>query len=514
MSAPSPLPNSLPKLPFGLKFAYGVGQTAEGLKNGALGMFLIFYYNQVLGLPGTLAGLAVGIALLIDALVDPLVGSASDHWRSRHGRRHPFIFGSILPLALLFYLLFAPPVTGDGPLFAWLLAFAVLARTAMSFYQVPFLALGAELTNDFLERSSVVGFRMTFAMLGTLLAMFVGFQVYFVPSEGYANGQLNPAAYPPFAATLSVLMAATIFYSAWVTRRMIPLLPVATPGAPVGPFRFLVRVLVDLWAVLRSGSFRWLFVGVLTVFVMIGTQTALDLYMYTYFWELQRSEILALAAAYPFGLMLGAMLAPRLHFMRGKRWALLFGTVWWAGLQVLPVSLRLFDLFPENGSALLVPILVVLRAIQAAGAVQANVSFGSMIADCIDEHELNTGQRDAGIFFAASSFAGQAATGLGGLIAGLALDLIAWPTGASIRTAADVPPEALTSLGVLYGPVIGCCSILTYWCYSHYRLTRERHAEILAALARRRQAEESFVTEPAPASPDAPRLATRVPDPG
>lgn len=475
-------------LPTRLKLTYGVGQAAEGLKNGALGMFLIFYYNQVLGLSGALAGLAIGIALAVDAIVDPLMGSLSDHWRSRLGRRHPFIFTAILPLSLCFYLLFAPPVRGDGPLFAWLVSLGVITRVAMSLYNVPYLALGAELSNDFHERSSVVGYRMSFGMLGQLTAMFVGFQIYFGESAGFPNGQLNAAAYPPFAATLAVLMAIAVFTAAWGTRGLIPSLPGATDTARIGPLRFVVRMLADLWAAVREGSFRWLFVGVLTVFVMIGTQGALDLYMYTYFWELGRHEILLLAASYPLGLMFGAMLAPRLHFARGKRWALLFGTWWWAALQVLPTSLRLLGWFPDDDSALLVPLLVAIRAVQAAGAVQANVAFGSMIADVIDEHELNTGRRNAGIFFAASSFSGQAATGLGGLLAGLSLDLIQWPTGAAIRTAADVPADALVKLGLVYGPIIGCCSILTYWCYSHYRLTRERHEEILAALATRRRA--------------------------
>ena len=55
-----------PTLTFNTKFAYGIGQLAEGLKNSALGTFVLFYYNQVLGLPGTLAGLALAIALVFD----------------------------------------------------------------------------------------------------------------------------------------------------------------------------------------------------------------------------------------------------------------------------------------------------------------------------------------------------------------------------------------------------------------------------------------------------------------
>lgn len=97
------------QLSFNTKFAYGIGQLAEGLKNSALSTFVLFYYNQVLGLPGTLAGLALAIALIFDAFTDPLAGSLSDNWHSTMGRRHPFMYASALPLGICFYLLFAPP---------------------------------------------------------------------------------------------------------------------------------------------------------------------------------------------------------------------------------------------------------------------------------------------------------------------------------------------------------------------------------------------------------------------
>lgn len=96
------------QLTLNTKFAYGFGQLAEGLKNSALGTFVLFYYNQVLGLPGTLAGLALAIALVFDAFTDPLAGSISDNWRGRYGRRHPFMYASAVPLAIAFYLLFSP----------------------------------------------------------------------------------------------------------------------------------------------------------------------------------------------------------------------------------------------------------------------------------------------------------------------------------------------------------------------------------------------------------------------
>ena len=81
--------------------SYGIGQAAEGFKNQAFNIFLLFYYQQVVGIPGTLAGLALGIALFFDAISDPAAGVISDRFRSRWGRRHPFMFISAIFAAMV-----------------------------------------------------------------------------------------------------------------------------------------------------------------------------------------------------------------------------------------------------------------------------------------------------------------------------------------------------------------------------------------------------------------------------
>ena len=92
-----------------VRLTYGAGQLPEGVKTAAFGFFLLFYYNQVLGLPGTLSGAALMIALLFDAVTDPLAGSLSDATRSRYGRRHPWMVAAALPLGLATFALFSPP---------------------------------------------------------------------------------------------------------------------------------------------------------------------------------------------------------------------------------------------------------------------------------------------------------------------------------------------------------------------------------------------------------------------
>ena len=103
------------------KITYGFGQLAEGVKNTAFGTFLLLYYNQVLGLSGTLAGVAIFIALCFDAVTDPIAGSISDNFKSKWGRRHPFMYASAIPLAVAFYFLFAPPADlSSFALFIWM----------------------------------------------------------------------------------------------------------------------------------------------------------------------------------------------------------------------------------------------------------------------------------------------------------------------------------------------------------------------------------------------------------
>ena len=482
-------------LSFGTKFAFGVGQMAEGIKNTAFGTFLLIYYNQVLGLPGSLAGLAIMIALCFDAITDPLAGSLSDNLRSRWGRRHPFMYASAVPLGLFFVGLFVPPAgLGDWGLFAWLTVFAVLTRGAMTLYHVPHLALGAELTEDYEERTSIVSFRQVFGVLGNLATVVFGFLVFFADQDG-VKGNLIASAYPPFALTFAVLMCVTILWSGWGTHHMIPRLSVpAAPPHRLSTTELLVRVFTDLAAAVTNHSFRWLFSGVIIVFVMVGVQSALNLYMANYFWEFSSTQLLWVSLAPPLGMLIGAPFTRLINRRFDKKPSLVLGTAWYAVFQLSPPILRLLGLFPENDDPMLAPLITVMYVIGGAGVVQALVTAGSMMADIADEHELGSGRRQEGIFFGALSFSGKAASGVGNLIGGIALDLIAFPDAA---VPGAVPDAVLTRLGLAYGPVVMGFAVVAVWCYTHYRLTRVRHEEILAALKARRAGGEQLAASSA-----------------
>jgi Na+/melibiose symporter-like transporter len=470
-------------VPLGTKLAYATGRAAESIKGRAFDTFLFFYYVQVLGLSGSRSGLALGIAMVFDAITDPVAGWISDGWRSRWGRRHPFMLAAPIPLAVCFYLLFVPPAhLSQWQLFAWLTTFAVLTRAAMTLFHVPHLALGAELSSDYIERTQIVAVRTLVGVLGAALTAGMGFFYFFASTPEYENGQMNAEAYPGFAAFCAVVMAMAILVCVVGTRGSIPRLP-----APPSESRSLhpLHAYRGTYRALKNPSFRALFVGVVLIAIATGAHTNLMLHIGTFFFALTSKQIGYYVPTMAGGALLAAVVTGRLHQRFDKKptfVALYCGALLFS---VAPVALRLVDLFPGNGHPFLLPMLLICAGVSTFGGVVGGITAGSMMADIADEHELRAGKREEGIFFGALSLSGKAASALGHTVAGLGLDLIHWPRGAHVLPG-EIPPETIWSLGFFYGPTLTFFSVAALLFFSRYRLTRQRHESILAELVARR----------------------------
>ena len=157
------------KLDFKTKFFYGFGSISFGIKNNGFSFFVLFVYNSVFGLPGWMTGLALNIILVIDAITDPLVGYYSDRTRSKWGRRHPYMYAAAIPVAITYYFLWTPPeYYSDWQLFFYFLVCAIIIRVFITFYEVPSISLGPELTSNYVERTSLMSFRYFFGWFGGL----------------------------------------------------------------------------------------------------------------------------------------------------------------------------------------------------------------------------------------------------------------------------------------------------------------------------------------------------------
>ena len=169
------------------KLAFGVGASGEAATLWMFNTLSFFFYNQILGLPAHLAGIAVTIAIVFDAITDPVMGSISDRFRSKYGRRHPFMFAAPGPILIALFFIFNPPdfVNTTSLLFAWYTFFTVLLRASLTLFIVPHLALGAELSDDYLERSKVMSYNVLFIYIGgALMHIFAWFIIFNNFEEG------------------------------------------------------------------------------------------------------------------------------------------------------------------------------------------------------------------------------------------------------------------------------------------------------------------------------------------
>lgn len=464
----------MPPLTFSTKLAYWFGQIAEGLKNTTFSIFLLFYYNQVLGVSGTLCGIALLVGTSIDAVTDPLMGSISDAWRSKYGRRHVFMYVSALPMAVCFFFLFTPLPDSETGRFIWLMVFVVLTRFTMTLYTVPHTALGAELTSDYHERNAIVAYRLVFSYLGTFMVYGLGFGVFFAASEAYPNGQLNAEAYPPFAAVLAIGICVSIVVSALGTQRLVPYLPKPGKTQTLHP----KQILADVWKATENRSFRWLIAGFLVVSVPVGVGTSLQLYLNTFFWEIPPERIVYVLSATIPALLIGLSISPWVMRHIEKKQALYIGAMGWALFYCSPVVLHFAGLFPAPGTLYVVIALVFFQFMAYFMVSPLYVAVSSMLADIADEHELLTNNRQEGVFFGAYSFIIKATSGAGAAVAGISLDLIRWPIGETIQTSADVPPDTLIKLALIAGPVLAIGFIPALLMWRNYGLSKARHQEI------------------------------------
>ena len=462
------------KLSLGIKLYYGLGRGAIGIKDGLFQLFLFFYFSQVLGLDPELAGLSSLVGLVFDAISDPLVGFISDRWQSKNwGRRHPFMFAAALPLGLFTWLLFAPPEgLGQMQLFGWLTTFAILVRVALTFFNVPYISLGAELSTDYKERTSITAIRMVFATLFSVIVMIVGYVFYFVPTEEYTNGLLNKGAYPLFALLCGVLMMVFIVVSTWGTRKAIPHLPQPSTHQNQLTTRQLLN---SLWLGFRMSSFRSLVLFNMLMYIGLGVGVIFTPYYCSYYFGLSTQEMAVLPISSAIGGFLSLIIAPTLGDKIGKKWSTILGALMAGMCFALPFNLRMLGYFPQNGSAYLLPLYVATLIGAYTALVMVLSLIPSMMADVVDEFELQTGNRQEGLFFSMLSFAYKMTTGVGTFIAGLLLAWIEFPKQADIT---DVAKSAIVGLGWVGGFVTLGIFVLSAFFIFSYPITKERYREI------------------------------------
>ena len=463
------------------KLAYGFGAVAYGVKDSGLKYFLLLFYSQVVGVDSRLVSLAILIALVCDAISDPVVGYWSDNFRSKWGRRHPFMYAAAIPISLSFYFIWVPPQGwSESALFWYILFFAIVIRTFITLYETPSTALAPELSDDYDERSSILSFRYFFGWFGgnalTVAAFLLIFPAFVTAT--FANGQFNADAYQTYGLIGSIVIFAAIMISALGTHSYIPNLRSPPPQRAVG----LAAIFREIYETIASRSFFAIFIASLLAFTSSGLTAGLIFYFTTYFWEFSSEQIGLITFGVFVSAIIGGSLAPVVTRTLGKkRGALTIGLIAFIGAP-LPVLLRLFDLLPENGAPELFWIVLVAQTVDVGLIICYQILVASMMADLVEQSEVSTGKRSEGMFFAAATFMRKFGEGFGIVIAGFILAGVGLAAGAQ---QGEVSQDTLWYLGAVYVPIVWALFTSVIVIISFYEVDRAKHEETLKKLSER-----------------------------
>ncbi|MBE7637456.1 MFS transporter [Sneathiella sp. P13V-1] len=448
----------------GSKFAYVLGAIAFGVKDNGFTTFLMIYYNQVLGLSAFYTGLAILIALAVDALSDPYVGHLSDNWKSKWGRRHPFMYAAIFPIALTYFFLWNPPAdTTQMTLFVYLVTMAVGVRLLITFFEVPNSAMIAELASEYDERTSLASQRVTVGWLGGVCIAIAAYVVFLVPTEEYAKGVLNKEGYQNFAFLAAVVMTISMLVSAIGTHKLIRFLPQAQ--STTGNKQKFLRNIKILFS---NTSFRSLFAAFLFSMMAFGVIITLQIYYATYFFGMTTKEI----SLFPVFMVLAALISmavtPFLSKGREKKSVLKMLTLLAFLLSNLTIIARLMGWLPDNGDPLLLPILLAHILVSTAVMVAQQSLFSSMTADLVEDTERQAGHRLEGLYFATVSFSKKIVSGLGIFASGVFLS-------SAGETGQQMSGSIMTEVSYYYIPFVFILYAATYVFAGRYVLNREQH---------------------------------------
>ena len=460
------------------KFFYSSGAVANGVKTDAFTFFLLFFYSSVIGLTPGLASLAIFIALLVDAFTDPLMGVISDRTKHSLGRRHPYFLLGLIPMSLSYFMLFSIQKSwglSQELLFLWMLTFTLLTRLGMTIFDVPHRSLGSEMSRSYTERTSIFAAREMLGWMGGLFNAFLAYMVFFRDTPDYVPGLKNPDPWIFYGMTGATIMCISVLVTFFGTRKYIQ-----NPIEHAETFN-LKLVFKQIFIALKNKSFLIFFFGYLFIAVSWGMGSSLQVYMNTYFWKFPSNMLASYLGIYVLATFTAFMFVPKLVRFYEKRSILLTAISIAALIPPIPIVLFINGYLPASGTWALFFATIPFVYIANASLSASSIIRESMLGDISDEVELDTNLGQQGLMYASSSLIGKLNTGLGILMAGLALEFIGFTQGSEIIPSAD----NIFNLAMVQGPLVAFLMIIPFAIFSMYKIDRFRHLEIINKLENR-----------------------------
>lgn len=464
--SPQSAPHTVGNVSTPHKLAYGAGGLADVYMKQAVNPLAFPIYQIQLGVDPALLGTAIGVTRLWDALTDPLMGRISDNFRSRFGRRRPFIAAGAILSALSFIAIWWFPLGQGATYYFWhFLLGTLLFYSCYTLYGVSFSALGYGMSDNYKERTRIFAFS---AFFGNIASMAVSWSFYFTQLPVFKNGIEGARMFGLLSAAGIVLFG--LVPAIFLRERLHGSGP-KKKGAGLFGFR-------EMATVLKIKQLR-IVMGLVVLFLLSAHMVNnLGTYILIYYvydgdmtpasvlngWKGTVQNIVALASV-----PLVTWLAGKL----GKQRALLICL----GCLLLGSLSKWFAYTPDY------PYLVLLTVVLLSPGITAVFLIcQSLLADICDVDELENGQRREGLVGAAYSWAMKLAISLGFFTTGFVLVM----TGFSVSKGMKQDPGTLLSMRLLFSLVPAAAVCVAIWLVTRLKLDESDVQEIQRKLAERK----------------------------
>jgi len=452
------------RVPLRKRIAYGFGALSDNFIMNGFGALVMPIYNIGLKLDPLLVGWAIAIPRLIDAFIDPLMGSISDNTRSRWGRRRPYLLVGAVLCAILLPLIWMPPFDSQNGMFLYLMVMGLAYFTCFSVYDIPYCALGFELTSDYNERTRLLAWPNYIGLLGSLAMPWL---------YPLALNAIFPNAVVG-ARWVSVLLGFLIIIAA-----VIPVMSLREPHR--GLEQPKEKLLDSIKVAIQNRPFLIVLSVNLLVLLGLATMVSLGLYINIYYVcggdKAAAAKLSAVAGSMVAGLSyVSVWMATVISTHYGKRHAANVGL----GLSLLGAISFWWTFSPA------MPYLqLISAALTGLGLQGCWMLFISMIGDVCEEDELKTGMRREGIYSSVGGFSRKAAVAAAAVGTGAVLKICGFDAEIAEKVGAPLPVVLSMKNWFIFGQ--SGFLILGMFLLRFYPITRERAGETQRLLRERRR---------------------------
>jgi GPH family glycoside/pentoside/hexuronide:cation symporter len=463
------------KLTLGAKYGYAIGQIGISVPYNLVSIFLLFFFTDIAGISPVFAGTIFMIAVLWAAIADPFIGIFSDNLRTKYGRRRPVLLAVGIPYAIVLWLMFTVVgLESDAAKNAYYIIFAILFFTAMTFAEVPFYSLGAEITTDFNERTKIRSISSLFIYLAVLIA--VNLPTFIVTKVTSGGG--SPQSGWSYAALACGVIAFLTLLICWNVTRGKELIVGTVNKAEKRESG--VGIFQQFFDVLKVKPVKYIVIANFLYLFGFSTETGVLVYILTYVAHVDPAQQSLVMSVLPVATILWLPVINAISVKVGKK----RGYTIFVG--IITVALLIF--FVVNSYSIV--SLCILNAILALGNGTFWTLCFAMAYDTTELDEWINNKRREGILVAYMSFAQKIGTALALWGTGFILEIAGYVGGAAEQT-----ESAITGLIGLYTWIPAVLILLSVLCVIKYPLTYKKHSAILKALEQRKKGETPDTSE-------------------